>query len=384
MTRRIRKFSEAELDEIWRRHRAGETLSQIARALDRKLGSIHSLLASKGGIAPAPRRRSAKALTFAEREEISRGLASKMSFREIAKLLARSPSTISREVNRHGGRSGYRAAVAEESAKKSSRRPKPSRLSMNTKLRRLIAAKLSEDWSPEQIAGWLRLEHADDPSMWISHESIYRALYRREDGPLGRAAVRRLRSRRTMRRSRNSTRKGHGRGQLVGTQSIRERPWEAEGRIEFGHWEGDLLSGSNNTHIATLVERASRATVLVRVKSKDAATVRALLTRTFKRLPARLRRSLTWDRGTELAEHAKLSRATGMPIYFCDPQSPWQRGTNENTNGLLRQYFPKGTPLGEVSQATLNACARQLNRRPRKVLGFNSPSGILATVALTL
>lgn len=384
MTRRIRKFSEAELDEIWRRHRAGETLSQIARALDRKLGSIHSLLASKGGIAPAPRRRSAKALTFAEREEISRGLASEMSFRAIAELLGRSPSTISREVNQHGGRNGYRAALAEESSKKRSKRPKASRLSANAKLRRLIAAKLSEDWSPEQIAGWLRLEHPDDPSMRISHESIYRALYCREDGPLGREAVKRLRSRRTMRRSRNSTRKGRGGGQLVGTQSIRERPSEAEDRVELGHWEGDLISGSNNTHIATLVERVSRATLLVRVKSKDAATVRASLTRALNRLPARLRRSLTWDRGTELAEHAKLSRAIGVPIYFCDPQSPWQRGTNENTNRLLRQYFPKGTSLGEVSQATLNACARQLNQRPRKVLGFNTPIGILAAVALTL
>jgi IS30 family transposase len=384
MTRQIRKFSEAELEEIWRRWRAGESISGIARALNRKLGSIHSLLASKGGIAPALRRRSATALTFAEREEISRGLASEMSFRAIAELLGRSPSTISREVNQHGGRSGYRAARAEETARKRSRRPKTSRLSTNAKLRRVTATKLSEDWSPEQIAGWLRLEHPDDPSMWISHESIYRALYCREDGPLGRDAVRRLRSRRTMRRSRSSTRKGQACGHLVGTLSIRERLSGAEGRAELGHWEGDLMSGSNNTHIATLVDRASRATVLVRVKSKDAATVRMSLTRALKRLPARLRRSLTWDRGSELAEHAKLSRATGMPIYFCDPQSPWQRGTNENTNGLLRQYFPKGTPLSGVSQATLNALARQLNRRPRKVLGFNSPRDILAAVALTL
>ena len=384
MKKRRRNFSEAETEEIWARWRAGESISEISRAMNRKPGTIHGLLASRGGVAPAPRRRSAKALTFAEREEISRGLASGISFRGIAEQLGRSPSTISREVNRNGGREGYRAALAEENAKKRSRRPKASRLSINAKLRRVTAAKLSEDWSPEQVAGWLRLKHPDDPSMWISHEAIYRALYLRGGGPLGRDAVKRLRSRRIMRRSKRSTRRGQARGQIVGAVSIRERPQEAEGRVELGHWEGDLISGSKNTHIATLVDRASRATVLVRVKSKDAATVRASLARALERLPAPLRRSLTWDRGSELAEHEELSRRTGIPVYFCDPRSPWQRGTNENTNGLLRQYFPKGTPLSGVSQTTLNACARRLNRRPRKVLGFQSPSDILAAVALTL
>jgi IS30 family transposase len=384
MTKQRRNFSEAETEEIWRRWRAGESISEIARGVNRKPGTIHGLLALQGGVAPAPRRRSPKELTVADREEISRGLASQKSLRAIAKQLGRSPSTISREVERNGGRSRYRAALAEENARKRSKRPKASRLSTNAKLRRVTVSKLSEDWSPEQIAGWLRAEHPDDPSMWISHEAIYRALYRRQDGTLGRDSVKSLRSRRIMRRSKKSTRKGQARGQIIGAVSIHERPTEADERAELGHWEGDLMSGSSNTHIATLVDRASRATLLVRIKSKDATTVRTSLVRTLNQLPAQLRGSLTWDRGSELAEHAELSLATGIPVYFCDPQSPWQRGTNENTNGLLRQYFPKGTPLSEVTQATLNACARRLNRRPRKALGFKSPNDILAAVALTL
>jgi IS30 family transposase len=310
-------------------------------------------------------------LSFAERESISRGLAAGWSLRAIARELGRAPSTISREVARHGGRNRYRAAKADQSAWKSARRPKSCKLAMRLKLRRSVASKLALNWSPEQIAGWLRRRYPGDDDMNISHETIYRSLFIQARGVLKRELIKHLR---TQRRFRQSARRQPSRqGQILKAVSIRERPPEIEDRAVPGHWEGDLLVGARNSHIATLVERASRYTVLVKVPRKDAGTVRKALAREIRRLPAELVRSLTWDRGTELAQHVQLSIDASLDIYFCDPQSPWQRGTNENTNRLLRQYFPKGIRLDGYSQASLNKTARELNTRPRKTLEFKTP-----------
>jgi len=372
-----RTFTATEHEEIWRRWRAGESISDIARGLRRKPATIFMLLAERGGIAPSPRKRSARALSAAEREEISRGLAAGLSLRGIATRLGRAPSTISREVGRNGGLRRYRAAAAEREAWRRARRPKRRRLDTSKRLRRFVEKKLAERWSPEQIAGWLALHHRRDEAMQISHEAIYQALYLRQRGPLRPELVKSLRTRRVMRRSRRSTTAGQPRGQIIGAVPIAKRPASANKRKELGHWEGDLISGSGNTHIATLVDRRSRATLLVRVGGKDTASVTSAIVRVVSRLPPHLRRSLTWDRGSELANHARVTSQTGMPVYFCDPQSPWQRGTNENTNGLLRQYFPKGTSLGGLSQRQLDVYARTLNSRPRKCLGFRTPSAII-------
>jgi IS30 family transposase len=377
-------LSASQKRELWERWKRGQSLNDIARALAKHRGSIHFVLASSGGIEPSTRRRSRLALSLSEREEISRGLAEGQSMREIASSIQRAPSTVSREIGRHHGRERYRAAEADQRAWDSARRPKPCRLAVYRRLQKIVAKKLSLDWSPEQISGWLKRRYPGDQEMQISHETIYRSLFVQARGVLKKELVGHLRTRRVIRRSKQGHIRGQGRGQIVDAVSIRERPAEVEDRAVPGHWEGDLLGGSNNTHIATLVERQSRFTMLVKVQGKDTQTVVKALTKQVRRLPAELRKSLTWDRGLEMAAHKEFSIATDVRVYFCDPQSPWQRGTNENTNRLLRQYFPKRTDLSACSQADLNRTARQLNQRPRKTLDFRSPAEVLnESVALT-
>jgi len=366
----------AQKRELWQRWQDGESLSDIGRALGKQAGSIHGVLAVHGGIAPPLRTRSRHALTADEREAISRGLAAGDSLREIAHTMGRAPSTISRETRRHGGRTTYRAVVADAGAWDRALRPKPCRLAGCPRLRRLVARKLRLRWSPEQIAGWLRYTFPAEAHLQLSHETIYRSLYVQARGVLKRELLRSLRTRRVMRRSRLASRAGQGRGQIVEAVPISARPPEVADRAVPGHWEGDLIAGAGNTHLATLVERTSRFTVLVKVDGKDTATVVRALTRQVRRLPTHLQRSLTWDRGMELAEHRAFTIDTGVQVYFCDPQSPWQRGTNENTNGLLRQYFPKGTDLSVIPQRTLNQVADELNGRPRKTLGFVTPAEV--------
>ena len=365
--------------ELWSRWKAGESLSEIGRALGKQPGSIHGVVASNGGYVPAVRRRSAWVLTISEREEISRGLAEGASLRRIAGRLQRAPSSISREVARHGGRHRYRAARAEERAWDRARRPKPCKLAAVPRLRELVAGKLAEEWSPEQISGWLARTYPGEQDLQVSTETIYRSLFVQARGVLRKELTAHLRTRRTMRRSRQATRSGQGRGGIVDAVSIRERPAEASDRAVPGHWEGDLLAGSANTHIATLVERQSRYVLLVKVDGKDTTTVVDALAIQVQTLPVQLRASLTWDRGMELADHKRFTVATDVAVYFCDPRSPWQRGTNENTNGLLRQYFPRKTDLSVHSQADLDAVAARLNTRPRKTLQYQTPAARLAT-----
>ena len=370
--------------ELWDRWRNGQSLSEIGSALGKHAASIFGVVVRSGGIAPATRRRSRLALTMSEREEISRGIAAGATIRQIAVAIQRSPSTVSREITRHGGAARYRAAEAESQAWDQARRPKLCLLARNSELQRVVARKLQLDWSPQQIAGWLKAHFAHDGGMRVSHETIYRSLFIQARGVLKRELIGHLRSGRLMRRAKNANTAGQARGQIIDAISIRERPAEIEDRAIPGHWEGDLITGSKNTHIATLVERRSRFTMLVKVNGKDTASVVTALTKQVRKLPAELRRSLTWDRGMELAEHKRFTVATDVQVYFCDPQSPWQRGTNENTNGLLRQYFPKGTDLSQYSQVDLNKIALRLNQRPRKTLGFYTPAAKLeASVALT-
>lgn len=377
-------LSSSQKVELWERWKSGQSFSDIGRALGKHPASIHGVVSDKGGFVPPTRRRSQLALSLAEREEISRGIAADDSMRKIAAVLARAPSTVSREIARHGGRKKYRANSADEAAWDHARRPKLCRLAANRRLQGIVAKKLSAEWSPEQISGWLKREYPDAPDMQISHEAIYRSLFVQARGVLKKELVKHLRTRRMMRRSKNASTRGQPRGQIIDAVSIRERPAEIEDRAVPGHWEGDLISGSNSTHIATLVERQSRFTMLVKVNGKDTETVVRALTKQVRRLPVELRKSLTWDRGMEMAKHKEFSIATDVQVYFCDPQSPWQRGTNENTNRLLRQYFPKGTDLSARSQADLNRVASRLNQRPRKTLDFRSPADVLEeSVALT-
>jgi transposase, IS30 family len=378
-------LSAIEKRDIWSRWKAGQSLHEIGRAFDKPHSSIRCLLLPRGGIPPFARRRSRLALTLSEREDISRGMASGSSLREIARHLDRAVSTVSREVTRHGGRPAYRAHAADEQAWNSALRPKRCLLAVNCKLRDIVASKLILDWSPEQISGWLKTQYPDDGSMRVSHETIYRSLFIQARGVLKKELMDHLRSKRRMRRSRHASPSGQCRGQIVDAVSIRERPAEAEDRAIPGHWEGDLLSGAKNSYIATLVERHSRFAMLIKVPSKDTEVVVAALSRHVRKLPATLRRSLTWDRGLEMAKHKDFTVATNVQVYFCDPQSPWQRGTNENTNLLLRQYFPRGTDLSSYSQVQLDQVSLRLNQRPRKTLGFQTPASKLQTsVASTI
>jgi transposase, IS30 family len=370
--------------DLWRRWKAGESLHEIGRAFGKDHVSIQFVLSQHGGIVPAARRRSLVTLTLAEREDISRGIACGSSIREIAKGLQRAVSTVSREVARHGGRPLYRANEADHQAWESALRPKACLLAIHVKLQKIVAGKLILDWSPEQISGWLKRQYPEDERMRVSHETIYRSLFIQARGVLKKELIQHLRFKRRIRRSRHARDSGHRSGQIVDAVSIRERPAEIEDRAIPGHWEGDLIGGTKNSHIATLVERHSRFTALVKVPSKDTATVVAALSRHVRKLPAALRRSLTWDRGLEMAQHKSFTVATNVKVYFCDPQSPWQRGSNENTNGLLRQYFPKRMDLSGFSQSDLDKVALRLNQRPRKTLGFETPASRLrASVATT-
>ncbi len=371
--------------ELWERWKAGESISDIARALQKLPGSIHGVLKATGGIAPPQRCRPRWALSLAEREEISRGLAAGESMRAIASRLDRPASTVSREVERNGGRSGYRALKADERTWERARRPKRCLLARrNGLLGDVVARKLKEDWSPQQISGWLRRRYPNDEAMYVSHETIYRTLFVQAKGALKKELLTHLRSRRMMRRARCASTAGQQRGQIKDAVSIRERPPEAEDRAVPGHWEGDLLAGSRNTHIATLVERSSRFVMLVRVKGKDTESVVEALSDQIRRLPKAMMDTLTWDRGTEMADHKRFTVATDVAVYFCDPKSPWQRGTSENTNRLLRQYLPKGTDLSAHSQHDLDGIALKLNSRPRKTLAYRTPADTLAqSVALT-
>lgn len=371
------RLSSGERAELWRRWQTGETLTQISRALGWYPGRVYQELRRRGGFAPSERRRPERQLRLAEREEISRQLACGTSLRAVARQLGRAPSTVSREVRRHGGRPAYRASVAEAQAWTWGGRPKRCKLAAQPRLRRVVAHKLSLRWSPQQIAGWLERRYPDRPAMQVSHETIYRSLFIQARGLLKKELLGHLRAGHRYRRRRRGPPQP-GPSPIPEAVSIRERPAEAADRAVPGHWEGDLIVGSENSYIATLVERHSRFLLLVKVKDRSTATVTAALQQQIRRLPEELRRSLTWDRGSELAGHRAFSLATDMRVYFCDPHSPWQRGSNENTNGLLRQYFPKGTDLSHYSQRQLNAVAKQMNGRPRQTLGFKNPAETLA------
>jgi len=375
MKRRRRIYFTAEQKrEIWDRWQRGESMSSIGRGFERDSSSIYPLLSRTGGIRPPDRKRSRLSLTLSEREEISRGLEGRLSLRCIARRLQRAASTISREVKRNGGADRYRAVSSDQAAWDRARRPKLCKLACNRPLCRTISRKLRLNWSPEQIAGWLKRVSPQEEHNQVSHETIYRSLFVQARGVLKKELVEHLRSKRTMRRSRHASGKGVDRGPIKDMVSISERPASVEDRAVPGHWEGDLLSGPKNSYIATLVERHTRYVMLAKLPDKSTQTVVSALIRQAKTLPTELYKSLTWDRGKELMDHRRFSLATNIDVYFCDPRSPWQRGSNENTNRLLRQYFPKGTDLSVHSQAYLNKVARQLNERPRKTLGFETPA----------
>jgi IS30 family transposase len=367
-------YSETQKALMWERWREGESLQTIAQLFDRQHGSVRGILLRSGGIRPPARRRAARALALAEGEEISRGVTAGQSVRSIARLLRRAPSTVSREIRRNGGCCSYRASAAEQAAWDRAQRPKPCKLAQNRALARSVAEKLRLEWSPHQVAGWLKRTYPQDETRQVSHETIYRTLFIQARGALKKELLQHLRRTRAMRRSRHHTQKTPDHGRITETVSIRERPAEAEDRAVPGHWEGDLFFGSHNSQIATLVERQTRYVMLVRVASKDSETVIDALIKQSHKLPGELYKSLTWDRGSEMAEHRRFSLATDIQVYFCDPQQPWQRGSNENTNGLLRQYFPKGMDLSDISQTKLNAIARRLNERPRQTLDFETPA----------
>ncbi len=372
-----RRFTEAERCEVWDRWQGGESMRSIAVGMNRGSASIRTMIESTGGVRPKGRRRRAEHLTVEEREEISRGLAAGESIRTIARWLGRSPSTVCREINRNGGRRRYRAQAADRSADRRACRPKLSKLASDPLLRLLVQAKLAQWWSPEQIAGWLKTEHPDEPEMWVSHETIYLSLFVQSRGALRHELTRALRTHRAMRhplKKRTPTGKGKIRNRVM----ISERPAEVEDRAVPGHWEGDLVMGKGLTAIGTLVERHSRYVMLFPLPNGNTAEqVRTALEATIKRLPEHLWRSLTWDQGKEMADHARFTVDTGIQIYFCDPRSPWQRGSNENTNGLLRQYFPKGTDMTTLTTDQLDAAAHSLNTRPRQTLDWMTPSQVL-------
>jgi len=371
---KARQFDAAEIEEIHHRWRHGQTQREIGRALDRVSAVIGRVIARTGGFPPPVRRRGCRVLSLHEREEISRGLCAGHSATHIAAHLGRSTSTVCREIARNGGREHYRATTADARAWKQAERPKPCKLATERRLRTVVANKLLLDWSPEQISGWLRSSFPEDPSMQVSHETIYRSLFVQARGVLKKELTAHLRSKRMMRHARTATVHGHHRGQIVDAVTIRERPAQAEDRAVPGHWEGDLLAGCRGSYVATLVERRSRYTMLIKVEDKRTDSVVPALAREIRKLPRELRRSLTWDRGLEMANHKEFTVATDVQVYFCDPSSPWQRGTNENTNRLLRQYLPKGADISHHTQAELNRIAQRLNERPRKTLDFRTPA----------
>ncbi|WP_070358698.1 IS30 family transposase [Duganella sp. HH105] len=367
-------YTESQKALMWERWKQGDSLQMIAQLFDRNHSSIQPILAETGGIRPAPRHRSRLALTLTEREEVSRAVVAGVSIRAIAARIGRAPSTISRELQRNGGRTQYRAVQADQHAWDQARRPKHCKLAENRMLANMVTSKLQLQWSPEQVAGWLRQLFPSYEEYHVSHETIYRSLYIQARGALKKELLEHLRRSRAMRRSRHHTQKTDNHGRIKDAVSISERPAVAEDRAVPGHWEGDLLFGSHNSQIATLVERQTRYVMLVKVAGKDTETVVNALIENARRLPHELYKSLTWDRGKEMAAHKRFTLATDIQVYFCDPQNPWQRGSNENTNGLLRQYFPKGLDLSTYSQDKLDEVARRLNERPRKTLDYQTPA----------
>ncbi len=367
-------FSAEQRADIWDRWQRGESMSSIGRLFERESSSIYPILQRSGGIRPPTRTRARLALSLADREEISRGVATQQSIRSIARRLKRPPSTISRELARNGGSDRYRATAAEQAAWDRAHRPKRCKLARHRSLAKVVAAKLTQQWSPQQIAGWLKRTYPHREPKRVSHETIYRSLYIQARGVLKKELQACLRTQRTIRRSKHASLKDKGLGKITNAISIKDRPAAVEDRAVPGHWEGDLIGGTHNSYIATLVERHSRYVMLAKIKQKNADTVAAALVKHARRLPAELYKSLTWDRGTEMANHRQFTVATDIAVYFCDPKSPWQRGSNENTNRLLRQYFPKGTDLSRYTQAQLNKVARQLNERPRKTLDYATPA----------
>ena len=380
-----RTFTHEERDSVFKLWRQGAGFSDIGRVIDAKPGSIFTILREHGGIQPGQRKRSARHLTIEEREEIRAGLSAKKSIRAIARQLNRSPSTISREVNRNRGRRWYKAVDADRRAWRFARRPKPCSLETHLELRSLVIDKLKLNWSPEQISGWLKVNMPRRKHMQISYETIYKTLYVRSRNVLESSLMKHLRRAHKMRQSKRHSRSGdRGTINIVNGVSIHQRSKHIENRRSIGHWEGDLVSGSNNTHIATLVDRKTRFTLILKLAGKDATSVNNALIDVFSKLPETMKKSLTWDRGMELAKHAEFTQVTKIPVYFCDPQSPWQRGTNENTNSLIRQYFPKKTCLKQHSQSSLNEVSDRLNERPRKTLKFKTPKEMIERgVALT-
>jgi len=371
MANRIQRgLNIAQRTELWERWRQGEAASAIARALGSSPTSIGYIVHHRGGFSPPVRQCAKYSLSLVEREEISRALARGDSYRHIGRQLDRAASTISREVQRNGGRGVYRAARAEQATWDRAKRPKPCKLAMQPRLRGIVADKLKLAWSPEQIAGWLKRRYPQDKSLQVSHETIYRSLFVQGRGLLKRELLKHLRSGRKVRHGRPAS----GRSSIVDPVTISERPAEVKDRAVPGHWEGDLIVGSKHSYIATLVERQTRYVMLIKLENKKTETVLTALATQIQQLPVELRKSLTWDRGAELADHKNFTVSTDVQVYFCDPYSPWQRGSNENTNGLLRQYFPKGTNLSVHSQVELDRVARQLNERPRKTLDFESPA----------
>lgn len=376
-----RMFTTTEKESVFDLWKNGIGFSDIARQLNTKPGTIFTILRDTGGIKPLPKKRVKNHLTLEEREEIRVALSAKQSIRAIARLLNRSPSTISREVRRNRGRRYYKAVDANNRALRMAKRPKPCLLDQNDELRQLVQAKLHLKWSPEQISGWLKKTMPRRQSMQISPETIYKTIYYRSRAALNHVIAQNLRRAHSLRHSKRHNRKGErGTINIVNGASIHERSKHIDKRRTVGHWEGDLVTGSKNTHIATLVDRKSRYTVILKLKGKDAISVNTALMEKFATLPDALKKTLTWDRGMELARHAEFTDKTNMPVYFCDPQSPWQRGTNENTNSLIRQYFPKKTCLAQHSQERLDEVANELNNRPRKTLRFNTPQQIMDKV----
>lgn len=375
MKQRPRIYYTAEQKALmWDRWEKGDSLHDIARLFDRYHSSIQKIFSRTGGIRPPQRTRSKWSLTLAEREEISRGIVGNSSIRTIANKLGRSPSTVCREINRNGGYDDYRAVKADNKAWELALRPKLCKLARNEDLSKLVAEKLRLFWSPEQIAGWLKKEYPAEEESRVSHETIYRSLFVQARGVLKKELQQYLRSERIMRRSRHSTAKRDGKGMIPNAVSISERPATVEDRAIPGHWEGDLIEGSSKSFIATLVERHSRYVMLLKLEDKRSDTVVSALIKGASRLPNELYKSLTWDRGSELTNHQQFTLATNIDVYFCDPSCPWQRGSNENTNRLLRQYFPKGTDLSKHSQDYLDMVARRLNERPRKTLDYETPA----------
>jgi transposase, IS30 family len=370
-------LTRAERQRVGVLYATGLPVDEIARVIGRHRVSVRRVVVASGGLPPRSVARSPLRLSIGEREEISRGLNAGESYRAIARGLGRAPSTVLREVRALArGRRGYRAWRGELRRDRDSRRPRTAKLARNPRLRGLVEGHLALRWSPQQIARRLRHDYPDEPGMWVSHETIYQSLFVQGRGALRAELTRCLRTGRALRRPHARIPRG---GQLRDMVLISERPAEVEDRAVPGHWEGDLIIGAfNRSAIGTLVERKSRYTLLVALRGRTPDHVREALAERVLTLPEQLRRTLTWDQGKEMAEHVRFTVDTGVQVYFCDPRSPWQRGSNENTNGLLRQYFPKGSDLSVYSQADLDAVAAELNGRPRQTLGWLKPAEAFA------